>query len=33
MYLGACFEIDGEKAVTWDNMRKPDFAEKAMDML
>ena len=33
MFVGAVFEVDAKKAVTWDSMRKPEFAEKAMEML
>lgn len=32
LLCGPCFQIDDKKAVTWDSMRKPDFAEKAMEM-
>jgi choline dehydrogenase-like flavoprotein len=33
MFVGAVFEVNAEKAVTWDSMRKPEFAEKSMEML
>ncbi|UZJ52398.1 hypothetical protein CBS101457_001718 [Exobasidium rhododendri] len=31
MFTGAVFEVNAEKAVTWDSMRKPEFAQKSME--
>jgi choline dehydrogenase-like flavoprotein len=32
LLLGPCFQLDEKKVVSWDSMRNPEFAEKAMEM-